>query len=115
MSKLAKTARNAMIADVALAFARDRLATKLPGVEPRRKRSRGKLLLIGGAAVAGGALLLSQREQGGALPAGRAGRARPPPAGAAGLATDLQLRRARAGGEHLHAGAHAGPIPAAGG
>jgi hypothetical protein len=79
MSKLAKTARNAMIADVALAFARDRLATKLPGVEPRRKRSRGKLLLIGGAALAGGALLLSKREKVTALLPGRADEPAPPP------------------------------------
>ena len=54
---LAKTARNAAVADIALAFARDRLAAQLPGVQPRKRRRPGaKSLLLGGAAVAGAEL-----------------------------------------------------------
>ena len=37
---LAKTARNAAVADIALAFARDRLAAQLPGVKPRTPAPR---------------------------------------------------------------------------
>ena len=80
MSKLAKTARNAMLADVALAFARDRLAAKLPGVQPRRKRRPGaRALLIGGAAVATGAVLLAKRQKVAALLPGRTDEPAPPP------------------------------------
>jgi hypothetical protein len=65
---LAKTARNAAVADVALAFARDRLAAQLPGVKPRKKRRPGtKTLLIGGAAAALGAALLFKRDKVAAL------------------------------------------------
>ena len=39
---LAKTARNAAVADLAIAFARDRLAAQLPGVKPRKRRPPGK-------------------------------------------------------------------------
>ena len=55
---IARTARNAVVADVALAFARDRLAAQLPGVKPRRRRPGRKTLLLGGVAVAGAAALL---------------------------------------------------------
>ena len=79
MSKLAKTARNAVIADVALAFARDRLATKLPGVEPRRRRPRTRTLLLGGAAVAAGAALLLKRDKVAGLLPGRTSEPGPPP------------------------------------
>ncbi|HWK26617.1 MAG TPA: hypothetical protein VNS09_08645 [Solirubrobacter sp.] len=54
MPSLAKTARNAAIAEVALAFARDRLRPAAPA--PKRRRGL-KLLALGGAAVAGIALL----------------------------------------------------------
>jgi hypothetical protein len=77
MAMLSKTARNAVIADVALAFARDRLAAKLPGVEPR-KRHRGRNALLIGAAVAGGALLLAKRQKVAALLPGRTDEPAPP-------------------------------------
>jgi hypothetical protein len=78
MSKLAKTARNAMIADAALAFARDRIAAQLPGVEPRKRHRGRKALLIGGA-VAAGALLLAKRGKVAALLPGRSDEPAPPP------------------------------------
>jgi hypothetical protein len=69
---LAKTARNAAVADIALAFARDRLAAQLPGVQPRKRRRPGtKSLLLGGAAVAGAAALLLKRDKVAALLPGR--------------------------------------------
>src|SRR3954466_7158397 len=61
--KLAKTARNAAVADIALAFARDRLAAQLPGVKPRKRRPGKKSLLLGGVAVAGAAALLLKRDK----------------------------------------------------
>jgi hypothetical protein len=69
---LAKTARNVAIARVAWAFARDRLAAQLPGVEPRKQRSRTKTLLIGGgiAAVLGAALFKKREAVRGLLPGG---------------------------------------------
>jgi hypothetical protein len=77
---LAKTARNVAIARVAWAFARDRLATQLPGVEPRKQRSRAKALLIGGGiAAALGAALFSKRAAVRALlPGGDASAPAPP-------------------------------------
>src|SRR4051812_2056961 len=78
MSKLAKTARNAMIADAALAFARDRIVAQLPGVEPRSKHRGRKALLIAGA-VAAGALLLAKRGKVAALLPGHSEEAAPPP------------------------------------
>ena len=60
---LSKTARNLAVADIALAFARDRLAAKLPGVEPRKKRRSGaKTLLLGGGVAAAVAALFFKRE-----------------------------------------------------
>src|SRR3954447_8993728 len=125
MSKLAKTARNALIADAALAFARDRIAARLPGVEPRKTHRGRRALLIGGA-VAVGAVLLVKRQKVAALLPGRADEPAPPPppagrgggAGAAapaarpGDAAHLQLRRAGAGGEHRHGGAHTAALSA---
>jgi hypothetical protein len=69
--KLAKTARNAVVADLALAFARDRLAAQLPGVKPRKRRPGKKTLLLGGVAVAGAAALLLKRDKVTALLPGR--------------------------------------------
>src|SRR3954447_22921236 len=68
---LAKTARNAAVADIALAFARDRLAARLPGVQPRKRRPGKKALLFGGVAVAGAAALLVKRDKVTALLPGR--------------------------------------------
>jgi hypothetical protein len=69
---LAKTARNFAVADVALAFARDRLATQLPGVKPRRRRPGLKALLIGGiAAGAAAAVVLKRDKVAGMLPGRR--------------------------------------------
>jgi hypothetical protein len=58
LASAAKTARNVAIADAAWALARDRLATKVPGVDSRRRGPSRKVLLLGGAAafVAAGAL-----------------------------------------------------------
>jgi hypothetical protein len=67
----ARTARNTMIANVALAFARDRLAAQLPGVKPRKRGPGRKTLLLGGVAVAGAAALLLKRDKVAALLPGR--------------------------------------------
>ena len=68
----AKTARNLAVADIALAFARDRVATMLPGVEPRKKRRPGAktLLLGGGVAAAVVALFFKRDTVKGLLPGG---------------------------------------------
>src|SRR5690349_14083483 len=68
----AKTARNLAVADIALAFARDRVASMLPGVEPRKKRRPGaKTLLLGGGVAAAVAALFFKRESvKGLLPGG---------------------------------------------
>jgi hypothetical protein len=72
MPKLAKTARNLAVADIALAFARDRLAAQLPGVQPRKRRPGRKSLLIGGVAATAAAVLLLKRDKVTALlPGGR--------------------------------------------
>jgi hypothetical protein len=81
MSKLTKTAtnaRNALIADAAIAFARDRLAAQLPGVKPRRRRPGGKALLLGGALAAAGAAVLLKRDKVAALLPGRSDEPAPP-------------------------------------
>jgi hypothetical protein len=62
-SSLAKTARNVAIADAAWALARDRLATKAPGVKPRRRGPSAKVLVLGGVAVAAGAVAFLKRER----------------------------------------------------
>ena len=68
----AKTARNLAVADIALAFARDRVASMLPGVEPRKKRRPGAktLLLGGGVAAAVVALFFKRDAVKGLLPGG---------------------------------------------
>ncbi|MDA0184231.1 hypothetical protein OJ997_28235 [Solirubrobacter phytolaccae] len=70
--KLAKTARNLAVADIALAFARDRVAAMVPGVEPRKKRRPGaKTLLLGGGVAAAVAALFFKRDSvKGLLPGG---------------------------------------------
>ena len=68
---LAKTARNAAVADVALAFARDRIAAQLPGVQPRKRRTGRKALVIGGVAAAAAAAVLLKRDKVAALLPGR--------------------------------------------
>lgn len=69
---LSKTARNLAVADIALAFARDRVAAMIPGVEPRKKRRPGAktLLLGGGAAAAIAALFFKRGAVKGLLPGG---------------------------------------------
>src|SRR3954462_12300430 len=69
----AKTARNLALIDIALAFARDRVAAKLPGVEPRKSRGgRTKKLLIGGGVAAlAGALFFKRGTVRGLLPGGQ--------------------------------------------
>jgi hypothetical protein len=59
---VAKTARNLAVADIALAFARDRVARMVPGLKPPKKRSRVKPLLIGGGIAATLSFLLFKRE-----------------------------------------------------
>jgi hypothetical protein len=76
---LAKTARNAAIADVAFAFARDRLAAQLPGVKPRKRRGPGKKALVfGGVAAATAAAALLKRDKVAALLPGRSDEPAPP-------------------------------------
>src|SRR5690349_2499302 len=59
----AKTARNLAVADIALAFSRDRVASMIPGVEPRKKRRPGaKTLLLGGGVAAAVVALFFKRE-----------------------------------------------------
>jgi hypothetical protein len=59
---LAKTARNLAVADIALAFARDRVARMVPGMQPRRRRPPVGKLLIGGGVAAGLLALLFKRD-----------------------------------------------------
>lgn len=68
----AKTARNLAVADIALAFARDKVASMIPGVEPRKKRRPGaKTLLLGGGVAAAVVALFFKRESvKGLLPGG---------------------------------------------
>jgi hypothetical protein len=74
----AKTARNLAVADVALAFARDRLAAQLPGVQPRKRRRGRKALLIGGVATAAAAAVVLKRDKVTALLPGRGDEPAPP-------------------------------------
>jgi len=81
MAKIVKTARNALIAEAALAFARDRIAAQVPGVKPRRRRPGAKSLLLGGAIAAAGAAVLLKRDKVRALLPGRTSdEPAPPPA-----------------------------------
>src|SRR3954451_20741549 len=59
---LAKTARNLAVADIALAFARDRVARMVPVMQPRRRRPPVGKLLIGGGIAAGLLGLLLKRD-----------------------------------------------------
>jgi hypothetical protein len=77
VSKLTKNARNALIADAAIAFARDRLGAKVPGVKPRRRR--GRKLLLGGLFAAVGAGVLLKRDKVAALLPGHSETAFTPP------------------------------------
>jgi hypothetical protein len=52
-----------VVAEVALAFARDRLAAQFPSVKPRKRRPGKKVLLLGGVAAAGAAALLLKRDK----------------------------------------------------
>lgn len=63
----AKTARNAAVAELALAFARDHL----PGAKPRRRRPGAKALLLGGVAAAAAATVLLKRDKVAGLLPGR--------------------------------------------
>jgi hypothetical protein len=60
---VAKTARNLAVVEIALAFARDRLAGRVPGVQPKRRRPGLKSALIGGGIAAAAAALLFKREK----------------------------------------------------
>jgi hypothetical protein len=77
VSKLTKNARNALIADAAIAFARDRLGAKVPGVKPRRRR--GRKLLLGGLVAALGTGVLLKRDKVAALLPGHSETAFTPP------------------------------------
>jgi hypothetical protein len=74
----AKTARNAAVAELAIAIARDRLAAQLPGVKPRKRRPGKKTLLIGGIAATAAAALLLKRDKVAALLPGRSDEPSPP-------------------------------------
>jgi hypothetical protein len=62
-SSLAKTVRNVAIAEAAWAVARDRIATKAPGVKPRRRGPSAKVLLLGGVVVAAGTVAFLKRDK----------------------------------------------------
>ena len=96
----AKTARNLAVADVALAFARDRLASQLPGVQPRKRRRGRKALLLGGVATAAAAAVLLKRDRVTALLPGRSDEPAPPePAYTPPPVSNYDARRS--GREHL--------------
>ena len=97
-----KTARNLALAEAALALAKDR------DVAASSKRSRGRLLLVGGAVVAAGAAALLKRDKVAGLLPSRSG----DPAPAAplpGAVAAVELRRPGPGGQHRDAGARARP------
>jgi hypothetical protein len=75
--KAAKTVRNLAIAEAALALAKDHAVGS-----PKRGSSRGKLLLIGGAVAAAGAVALLKRDKVAGLLPSRSGEPEPytPPA-----------------------------------
>ncbi|HET6549536.1 MAG TPA: hypothetical protein VFG79_13815 [Solirubrobacter sp.] len=74
----AKTARNLAVADLALAFARDRVGAKLPGAKPKRRRPGMKALLLGGVAAGAAGVVLFKRERVAALLPGRSDEPAPP-------------------------------------
>ena len=63
LAAAAKTARNAAIADAAWALARDRIATKVPGVDHRRHGAGRKLLLSAGLAAGVAAVVYVKRDR----------------------------------------------------
>jgi hypothetical protein len=63
LAKATKAARNLAIADAAWALARDRIAAKLPGVEPRKKGPGVKAFALGAAGVIVAALALLKRDK----------------------------------------------------
>jgi hypothetical protein len=63
MPSKSKTARNLAVADVALAFARDRVAARLPGVKPKKRGPGARGLLIGGGVLAGVVAVLLKRDK----------------------------------------------------
>lgn len=67
LAAAAKTARNAAIADAAWALARDRLATKVPGVDQRRRHGGRKLLISAGLAAGVAAVVYVKRDRARAL------------------------------------------------
>ena len=79
--KATKLAGRLAIADAVWALARDRIATRLPGVEPRRRGPRLGLLAVGGAVAAIGAAAFVKRDKIARLLPGRsdAGTPEPPP------------------------------------
>lgn len=82
LRKTAKVAGRLAIADAVWALVRDRIATKVPGVQPRRRGSRVKLLAAGGTAVAVGAAVVVKRDKVGQVLPGRSepqGTPEPPP------------------------------------
>lgn len=81
LASAAKTARNAAIADAAWSIARDHLATRVPGVDSRRRGRGRKLLLVGGAAGVVAVGLFVKRDRARALlPGGSATESWSPPA-----------------------------------
>ena len=99
----AKTARNLAVADVALAFARDRLAAQLPGVKPRRRRPGRKALAARGRRDRSGRGRPAQAREGHRAAPGPQRRAGSPGAGLH-AAAGLQLRRGWSGCEHRDRG-----------
>jgi hypothetical protein len=78
--KSAKAVRNLAIAEAALALAKHRAMAAAPGRKP--KRSRGKLMLLGGVVAAAGAAALLKRDKVAGLLPSRSGEpepAAPPP------------------------------------
>jgi hypothetical protein len=67
------------VADIALAFARDRIARMVPGLQPPPKRSKAKGLLIGGGIAAALAALLFKRDAVRALLPGSSSESAPAP------------------------------------
>jgi hypothetical protein len=81
LAKATKAARNLAIADAAWALARDRIATRLPGVEPRKKGPGLKTIaLAGGGVIVGAAAVLKRDKIAGLLGSGDDGAAAGEPA-----------------------------------
>jgi hypothetical protein len=73
LASAAKTARNAAIADAAWSLARDHLASRVPGVDSRRRGPSRKLLLVGGAVGVVAVGLFVKRDRARALLPGGSG------------------------------------------